>query len=97
MVRVVDCHAGVLGSNPGVPKDFSLWNYFRSFWTELDSANNNNSGPKDGTLIYLKFCQESLSDTEMVPLHKWGSNFIPMAPELSVLTCVDPGGGGGGG
>ena len=28
MVRVVHCHAGVLGSNPGGPKDFSLWNYF---------------------------------------------------------------------
>ena len=26
MVRVVDCHAGVLGSNPGGPKDLSLWN-----------------------------------------------------------------------
>ena len=25
MVRVVDCHTGVLGSNPGGPKDFSLW------------------------------------------------------------------------
>ena len=24
MVRVVDCHAGVLGSNPGGPKRFSL-------------------------------------------------------------------------
>ena len=24
MVRVVDCHTGVLGSNPGVPKDFPL-------------------------------------------------------------------------
>ena len=24
MVRVVDCHAGVLGSNPGDPKDFPL-------------------------------------------------------------------------
>ena len=24
MVRVVDCHAGVLGSNPGGPKDFTL-------------------------------------------------------------------------
>ena len=24
MVRVVDCHAGVLGSNPGGPKDFPL-------------------------------------------------------------------------
>ena len=42
-------------------------------------------------------CKESLSDTEMVPLHKWGSNFIPVAPELSVLTCMDPGAGGGGG
>ena len=28
MVRVVDRHAGVLGSNPGGPKDFSLWNCF---------------------------------------------------------------------
>ena len=24
MVRVVDCHEGVLGSNPGGPKDFPL-------------------------------------------------------------------------
>ena len=28
MVRVVDCHAGVLGLNPGGPKRFSPWNYF---------------------------------------------------------------------
>ena len=28
MVRVVDCHTGVLGSNPGVPKTFSPWSYF---------------------------------------------------------------------
>ena len=28
MARVVDCHAGVLGSNPGGPKRFSPWNYF---------------------------------------------------------------------
>ena len=25
---MVDYHAGVLGSNPGGPKDFSLWNCF---------------------------------------------------------------------
>ena len=31
MVRVVDCHTGVLGSNTGGPKDFSLWNYFSSW------------------------------------------------------------------
>ena len=30
MVRVVDCHAGVLGSNPGGHKRFSPWNYFSS-------------------------------------------------------------------
>ena len=29
MVRMVDCHAGVLGSNPGGPKRFSPWNYFK--------------------------------------------------------------------
>ena len=29
LVRVVDCHAGVLGSYPGGPKRFSPWNYFR--------------------------------------------------------------------
>ena len=28
MVRGVKCHAGVLGSNPGVPKRFSPWHYF---------------------------------------------------------------------
>ena len=28
MVRVVDCHAGVLGLNPGGSKIFSPWNYF---------------------------------------------------------------------
>ena len=28
MVRVVDCDAGLLGSNPGGPKRFSPWNYF---------------------------------------------------------------------
>ena len=28
MVRVADCHARILGSNPGGPKDFSPWNYF---------------------------------------------------------------------
>ena len=28
MVRVVDCHAGVLGSNPGGPRIFSSWNYY---------------------------------------------------------------------
>ena len=28
MVRVVHCHTGVLGSNPGGPKDFSLWDCF---------------------------------------------------------------------
>ena len=27
MVRVVDCHTGILGSNPGRPKRFSPWNY----------------------------------------------------------------------
>ena len=28
MVREVDCHAGVLGSNPSGPNIFSPWNYF---------------------------------------------------------------------
>ena len=28
MVRVVDCHAGVLDSNSGGPKKFPPWNYF---------------------------------------------------------------------
>ena len=35
-------------------------------------------------------CKESLSDTEMVPLHKWGSKFIPVVVALfySVLGCI---------
>ena len=28
LARVVDCHPGVLGLNPGGPKIFSPWNYF---------------------------------------------------------------------
>ena len=28
MVRVVNCHGGVLGSNPGRHRIFSPWNYF---------------------------------------------------------------------
>ena len=28
MVRVVNCHAEVLGLNPGGPKRFFPWNYF---------------------------------------------------------------------
>ena len=28
MVRVVDCHTGVLGLNPGGREIFSPWNYF---------------------------------------------------------------------
>ena len=35
MVRVVDCHAGVLGLNPGGPKDFSLWNCFNGVRSNL--------------------------------------------------------------
>ena len=43
MVRVVDCHAGVLGSNPDGQKIFSPWNYFtcgsgNSVATELASG-----------------------------------------------------------
>ena len=30
MVRVVNCHTGVLGSNPGGPKIFSPCNYFNN-------------------------------------------------------------------
>ena len=38
MVRVVDCHAGVLGLNPGGPKDFSLGITSQSLnsFTDLD-------------------------------------------------------------
>ena len=44
MVRVVDCHAGVLGSNPGGPKIFSPWNYFTKYaelsdWTAEECLN----------------------------------------------------------
>ena len=47
MVRVVDCHAGVLGSNPGRPKIFSPWNYFtggRGNSVAPESASGGGSG-----------------------------------------------------
>ena len=37
---MVDCQAGVLGSNPGGPKRFSPWNYFNfliKFELDVDS------------------------------------------------------------
>ena len=36
--RVVDCHAGVLGSNPEGPKRFSPWNYFTGGSGKFGSA-----------------------------------------------------------
>ena len=49
MARVVECHTGVLGSNPGGLKDFSLWNCFNgvrsnSVMPWAGSENENSSG-----------------------------------------------------
>ena len=47
MVRVVDCHSGVLGSNPGGPKRFSPWNYFTggsAYPVASESASGSGSG-----------------------------------------------------
>ena len=47
MVKVADCHTGVLGSNPGGPKRFSPWNYFTSGSGNLvapESASGSSSG-----------------------------------------------------
>ena len=53
MVRVVDCHAGVLGSNPGGLKDFSLWNCF-------NGVRNNSVTPgmasESGSGLYSVVC-----------------------------------------
>ena len=46
MVRVVGCHAGDLGSNPGGPKIFSPWNYFTG------GSGNSARGGGGGTLIF---------------------------------------------
>ena len=35
-------------------------------------------------------CKESFSDKELVAPYKWESNFIPVAPELSVLITEIP-------
>ena len=47
MVRVSDCHAGVLGSNPGGSKRFSPRNYFTGgsgFSVAPESASRSGSG-----------------------------------------------------
>ena len=47
MVRVVDCHAGILGSNPGGPKIFSPLNYFTGGSSNLvvpEAASGSGSG-----------------------------------------------------
>ena len=42
MVRVEDCHAGVLGSNPGGPRIFSSWN-------NLNGGSRNSVAPKSAS------------------------------------------------
>ena len=47
MVRVANCHARVLGSNPGGTKRFSPWNYFtgcRGNSVAPESASGSGSG-----------------------------------------------------
>ena len=54
MVRVVACHAGVLGSNSNGPKIFSLWNYFtgcRSSLVGPESASGSSSGLYTVTVV----------------------------------------------
>ena len=64
MVRVVNCHAGVLGSNPGGPKDFPLWNCFNgvrsnSVMPEATSESESGSG--------LYFWVQILVDPKIFP------------------------------
>ena len=52
MVRVVDCHAGILGSNPGGSKRFSPWNHLTSgsgYSVAPELASGNGSGLSIGT------------------------------------------------
>ena len=47
MVRVANCHAGILGSNPGGPKRFSPWYNFTGCSCNLvapESASGSPSG-----------------------------------------------------
>ena len=56
MVRVVDCHTGVLGSNPGGPKDFSLWSNFngvRSNSVTPGAASETESGSRLYSVVCL--------------------------------------------
>ena len=81
MVRVVDCHTGVLGLNPGGPKIFSPWNYFTGGSgnsVALESASGSGSGlytvvvdarlsgNKGGKSVVIVFPLASFS---MVPRH----------------------------
>ena len=52
-VRVVDCHAGILGSNPGGPKDFSLWNCFNGGPCIHRIGPNHWIGPEIGYLAHF--------------------------------------------
>ena len=55
MVRVVDCQAGVLGSNPGGPKEFSLWNCFNGVRSKLvtPGAASESESRAGYTLLYV--------------------------------------------
>ena len=63
MVRVVDCHAGVLGWNSGGPKRFSPWNYFTC-------GNGNSVAPEtasgSGSWLYTVVVDARLSRNKSV-------------------------------
>ena len=55
MVRVVDCHAGFLGLNPGGPTRFSPWNYFRYLGGGGGGQRSCGTQIQDGCLLQCKF------------------------------------------
>ena len=71
MVRVVDCHAGVLGLNPGGPKDFPLGNLVAP-----ESASGSGSG------LYLVVVDAQLSGNK----REEGVVTVPFLTTASLLS-----------
>ena len=72
MVRVVDCHVGVLGSNPGGPKRFSPWNYFTcgsGYWEAPESASGREQDSSP-TRHFTDTIFEDSSPTDLKTVHR---------------------------
>ena len=66
MVRVVDCHAGVLGSNPDGPRIFSPWNYFIPRHLNKTAQSDTHLRYTISMFVYVKQYQREKKESDFI-------------------------------